>query len=148
MLEMRGLIRFFDTGFVLKLFLLLLLLSLLPAGEMFVLMYIDRYVNIYVLMGTVMTVSFLGFLLAYWRITRILKKIKQDIKNGVYPERMLMQLAGSFMAGIFLVFPGFVSFFAGIVMLIPGITRRIGILFNSTDSKTKALYEYLKLYDF
>ncbi len=148
MLEIRDLIRFFDTGFVLKLFILFLLLSLIPVGEMFFLMYADSYVNIYVLLGSVMAVSFLGFLLAYWRVALVLKKIKRDIKNDIYPEKSLMQLAGSFTASIFLIFPGFISFLLGVVMLLPGVTRRIGILFNNTDNKTKALYEYLKLYDF
>ncbi len=148
MLEMRDLIRFFDTGFVLKLFLLFLLVSLLPVGEMFLLMYADGYVNSYVLVGSVMAVSFFGFLLSYWRIVHILKKIKEDIKNGMYPERILMMLAGSFTASVFLIFPGFISFFAGIIMLLPGITWRTGSFFTGTGNRTKALYEYLKLYDF
>lgn len=148
MLEIRHLIRFFDTGFILKIFFLFLLFSLLPVGEMFFIIYLDSYVNTYLLVASIMILSFLGFILSYIRICFILNKIKKDISEGIYPEKRFMQLAGSFAASFFLILPGFISFLTGIFILFPGINRRVGKLVNSSSSsKTKELYEYLKLYD-
>lgn len=130
-----------------KLFIIFLLLSLLPVGEIFLILYLYRYITLYLLLALLMVTSFLGFIISYWRIVFVLKRIKISITMGVFPEKGLMQLAGSFAASILLIFPGFISFITGIIIFLPGVNKKVGMLFNGSNNKSKQLYEYLKLYD-
>ncbi len=149
MLEMRGLIRFFDTGFILKIFFLMLLFSLFPVAEIFFLVKSSEFLNIYLLTSFIMILSFAGFLIGYLNIHVTLKQIKRDINEGIFPERKFFALIGKFASAVLLVMPGIGSFTAGIIILFPGIDVRTGKLINGSNrQKMKEIYEYLKLYDF
>lgn len=149
MLEMRGLIRFFDTGFILKIFFLMLLFSLFPVAEIFFLVKASEFLNIYLLTSFIMILSFIGFLIGYIHIHVTLKQIKRDINEGIFPERRFFTLIGKFAAAVLLVVPGIGSFITGLIILFPGINVRTGKLLNGNNlQKMKEVYEYLKLYDF
>ncbi|RKX91192.1 MAG: hypothetical protein DRP59_08325 [Spirochaetes bacterium] len=149
MLEMQGLIRFFDTGFILKMFFLVLLFSLFPVAEIFILIKASEYFNIYLLTSMIMVLSFLGFLIGYAHVHSTIKHIKRDINEGIFPEKKFFALAGKFAAAALLIVPGIGSFIAGLIILLPGINIKTGkLLKGGNRQKMKEVYEYLKLYDF
>jgi len=148
MLEIQGLIKFFDTGFVLRLFILILLFSLFPLGEIYLLVNASDFLNIYVLTSVVMLLSFTGFVIGYLKVRGILKYIKREITNGTYPEHEFHALIGSFAASVLLIFPGVASFIAGLLIMMPVLTAKTGRFLSGRSShKMKEVYEYLKLYD-
>ncbi len=148
MLEIRALIRFFDTGFVLKLLIIVMLASLLPIAEVYIYIFLTDILSSYLIIAALTGSSLIGFLLSYWIIKSKLKTIKNAINDDQYPETDFYKLAGLFLASILIITPGFLGDITGFILLFPGISKKAGHLLTSPiEYKVKELYEYMKLYE-
>lgn len=148
MFEIRALIRFFDTGFILKFLILVMFISLLPIAEIYIYILLSGIISTYLMIAATTGSSLLGLILSYGFISSRLRVIKKNINEGNYPERDFFQLAGIFLASILIITPGFIGDLTGIFILLPGISRKTGyIIIRPIEDKMKELYEYMKLYE-
>ena len=148
MFEIRALIRFFDTGFILKFLILVMFISLLPIAEVYIYIFLADRISTYLMIAALTSSSLIGLILSYLFIKSRLKIIKRDINEGYYPEKDFYRLAGIFLASILIITPGFIGDLAGLFIFLPGISRKIGfILTRPIEDKMKELYEYMKLYE-
>ena len=149
MFEIRTLIRFFDTGFILKFLILVMFISILPILEVYLYIFLSCRISTYLMIAALTGSSLIGLIISYSLIKSRLSIIKIEIDDGKYPEKDFYKLAGLFIAGILLITPGFIGDLLGISIIIPGISKKIGyIITRPIEDKMKELYEYMKLYDF
>jgi UPF0716 protein FxsA len=148
MLSMKALMRFLDRSFILKLLLLVMLYSLIPFGEFFLLLFLNNYIESFILLSMVAGTTLLGLLLILRPVTTTLVSLHSSIDEGYYPDEPFAMLAGTLFTGVLLLTPGFVSDALGIIFLIPVLRRGIGRLFTKRmHDKLMELYEYIKLYE-
>lgn len=148
MFEIRTLIRFFDTGFILKFLISVMLISILPIVEVYLYIFLSCRISTYLIIAALTGSSLTGLIFSYGLIKSRLKIIKTSINDGEYPERDFFILTGLFIAGILLITPGFIGDLIGIFILIPSISKKIGyFLTRPMEDKVKELYEYIKLYE-
>ncbi len=149
MLDVKALIRFFDSGFVYRFFSLLLLAVLMIAADVFLILVVAGIIGRYLTLALVLGLSLSGFFLGMRVMTGIIARAKARVKEGIYPSDDFANLLGAFIATVLLILPGILSELCGLVFLIPNGRRAIGRrLTRDQGSKMKELYEYLKLYDF
>ena len=148
MFEIRALIRFFDTGFILKFLILVMFVSLLPIAEVYIYILLSGIISSYLMIAALTSSSLIGLILSYGFIKLRLKEIKREINEDRYPEKEFYRLAGIFLASILIITPGFIGDITGLFILLPGISRKTGyILTRPIEDKMKELYEYMKLYE-
>ena len=148
MFEIRALIRFFDTGFILKFLIIVMFISLLPIAEVYIYIFLSDHISSYLMIAALTGSSLIGLILSYPVIKFRLKIIKQLINEGYYPEKEFYRLAGILVAGVLIITPGFIGDLAGLFILLPGISRKTGyVITRPIEDKMKELYEYMKLYE-
>jgi len=148
MLELRTLIRFLDISFILRILHIVLLCSLIPIGDMVLLLEISGLLPKYALLACITASGLLGMLISYLSIRSVLQHMNTKIKEGYYPRTEFFELLGLLPAAILLITPGFFGDLLGIVLLIPTIRYGLGkALSGNTEEHFKELYEYLKLYE-
>ena len=148
MFEIRALIRFFDTGFILKFLITVMLISVLPIAEVYLYILLSGVLSPYIMIASLTGSSLVGLVLSYGIIKSRLKKIKNLINEDEYPESDFYKFAGVFLGSVLIIIPGFIGDLLGLILFIPGISRKIGYLLTKPmGGKVKELYEYLKLYE-
>jgi UPF0716 protein FxsA len=148
MLSMKALMRFLDRGFLMRMLLLVMLYSLVPFGECYLLLVLGEYLSTYLLLALVAGTALLGMLGMIRPVAGALQAVHTSIDEGYYPEEPFALLAGTLMAGVLLVTPGFVTDALGMLMFVPFVRRAVGgIITSRMRSRLKELYEYIKLYE-
>jgi UPF0716 protein FxsA len=148
MFEIRTLIRFFDAGFILKLLIIIMLISLLPIAEIYIFIFLSARMSTYILVASLLTSGLIGLGLSYSIIRTKLRVIKGQIDRGNYPEDEFHSLAGVILASILIITPGFLGDLIGLLMLLPGLSRKAGrSVTRPMEPQIKEIYEYLKLYE-
>lgn len=148
MIEMQTLIRFADKGFVLKLFLLLLLFSLFPIAEVVLFFHAGAQFGNYFVLACAAATGLLGLAIATRQSWKTIARIRKKILNGVYPEREFQFLAGILAASFLLLIPGFITDLLGLLFFFPLFRNPLGRgIARSMDRRLKQAYEYLKIYD-
>lgn len=103
---------------------LLVLFIVIPVVELYTLIEIGKKIGTLPTMGIIILTAILGAYLVKNQGFMILKKIKNNIDEGIMPGDSLIQGAIILAGGILLLTPGFITDTAGFIFLIPG-TRKI-----------------------
>ena len=141
----KGLLRLFESGFVSRLFLALLFLSMLGIADGYVLLTLgEHYGKHLVLAATASTGLFaLFFLLNSAGAT--LHRVRRDVASDIFPRREYARLAGLLTAGVLLLLPGFFTDAVGALVYLPPIRRLVGhALTAGHGAFLREAYEYLK----
>ena len=147
MISMKGLIRFVDRNFLLKFLYLSLFYSLIPLGEIALILYLRRYIGFYLLIAAISSTGLLGLGFAWRQISSALGRLRAQVHDGTYPVDEYTDLAGAVVCGLLLLTPGFVTDFFGLLFFFPFLRRLAGRrITKKMDARLKELYEYLKLY--
>lgn len=148
MLDIRVVLRFLDRDFMVRLLFLMLLYSIVPLGEIFLFLYLGELVGNYLVLAVAALVGLVGVLVAVRQVQGILLRLKVKIKQGIYPGKEFIDLAGILIGAIFLLTPGFLTDLAGFLLFIPLFRDALGrAITKRLDRNLKEIYEYLKLYD-
>lgn len=148
MLYGKIVLQMFDFRFLLKHLLVLLLLALLPFGDMVLLLILGEMEGRYLVFAAAISTGFLGFFLALFLIQGQIKKVRATVKRGADPYRGFSVLAGVIVGSLFLLFPGFISDTVGLIILLPLFREMVGRLtIRRLGVPVKELNEFLKLYD-
>jgi len=146
MIEIRSILRLFDSRSLIKGMLLLLLYSLVPIGELALLLYLGQRWGTYLVLALTAGAGLFGFIVSVRKVRRMTEQIKARVAEGCYPGDEFVRLAGALVGSLLLITPGFITDIIGFLLLFTfpqvwvgrSITRRM-------EDKLKEVYEYLKL---
>ena len=148
MLNTSFIMKLFQKEFILKLLLLALLYSIIPLAEIFLILQLGGIFGNYLVIALTATTGLLGMLVAFSEIENLIKQIKRKLKDGEYPGKEFIGIAGVFAGALFLLTPGFITDVFGIFLFIPMLRNGVGKFITSKmERQLKEIYEYLKLYD-
>ncbi|GAH92757.1 unnamed protein product [marine sediment metagenome] len=103
---------------------LLILFIIVPVVEIYVLIEIGRKIGAWSTIGIIVFTGILGAYLVKNQGFLILKKIQNDLNEGILPGDSLIQGAIILAGGILLITPGFITDTIGFIFLIP-VGRRV-----------------------
>ena len=144
----RFLLKFLDTGFILRTAFVFLGLSLIVLGEIFIIDFISGFWGIYFTLALTAVFGLAGVFLSYREVAARINLIHTEVKEGEYSEKDMTQLAGAILGGFLLIFPGFITDVLGAISFFPVIRMLYGKFVTfKIGSQLRELYEYLRLYD-
>jgi len=138
----------FKKEFILKLLLLALLYSIIPLSETLLILHLGGIFGNYLVLAVAATTGLIGLLVAYGEVEVIIKLIKTKLKEGIYPGKEFISLAGVLTGGLLLLTPGFITDSLGFLLFFPFFRNLVGrIITSRMENSLKDIYEYLKLYE-
>ncbi|MFP4561892.1 MAG: FxsA family protein [Spirochaetia bacterium] len=147
MFSNKALVQIFDRALILKLLLWGLLFSLIPLGEVVLLIYLAGRMGSFFIPALAGSISFLGFFICYQELKTAGSAVMAKVTEGQYPEKEFAMFAGSFVCALLFLSIGFVTDLLAIFLLFPSLRSVVGRLFTERSrNRLKELYEYLKLY--
>jgi len=103
---------------------LLILFVIVPVTELYILIEVGKRIGSLTTIGLIILTGIIGAYLVKDQGFMILKKIQNDLNEGIIPGDSLIQGAIILAGGIFLLTPGFVTDIIGFIFLIP-VSRRV-----------------------
>lgn len=103
---------------------LLTLFVIVPVTELYILIEVGKKIGSLTTIGVIILTGIIGAYLVKGQGFMILKKIQNDLNEGILPGDSLIQGAIILAGGIFLLTPGFVTDIIGFIFLIP-VSRRV-----------------------
>jgi len=103
---------------------LLILFIVVPVAELYVLIEVGKKIGSLTTIGIIIFTGILGAYLVKNQGFMILKKIQNDLNDGIMPGDSLIQGAIILAGGILLLTPGFVTDTVGFIFLIP-VSRNV-----------------------
>ena len=103
---------------------LLILFVIVPVTELYILIEVGKKIGSLTTIGIIILTGIIGAYLVKGQGFMILKKIQNDLNEGIMPGDSLIQGAIILVGGIFLLTPGFVTDSIGFIFLIP-VSRRV-----------------------
>ena len=103
---------------------LLLLFTVVPFVELYLLLLIDEQISFWPTVGLVLTTGVIGAFLARYEGTRVLKQWRKAMLRGHMPEEGVIGGLLVLIGGLLLVMPGVLTDSVGLFLLIPP-TRRL-----------------------
>ena len=141
-------LRFFERDFVAKLILLFLLYSLLPIGEIFLILYLGGRLGNYLTLAVAASTGLVGVLMSLVRLRETNRRLRAKIRAGEYPVGEFVELAGVLCSAVLLLTPGFGTDLLGLLLFVPPVRGAVGrALTRRFDRHLKEVYEYLRLYE-
>lgn len=102
---------------------LLLLFIIVPVVELYILIEVGKKIGSLTTIGIIILTGILGAYLVKSQGFMILKKIQNDLNEGILPGNNLIQGAIILAGGILLLTPGFITDIIGFIFLIPASRR-------------------------
>jgi UPF0716 protein FxsA len=103
---------------------LLILFVIVPVTELYILIEVGKKIGSLTTIGIIIFTGILGAYLVKNQGFMILKKIQNDLNDGIMPGDSLIQGAIILAGGILLLTPGFVTDILGFIFLIP-VSRNV-----------------------
>jgi len=103
---------------------LLILFIIVPVAELYILIEVGKKIGSLSVIGVIILTGILGAYLVKSQGFMILKKIQNDIDEGILPGNSLIQGAIILVGGILLFTPGFITDIVGFIFLMP-FTRKV-----------------------
>jgi UPF0716 protein FxsA len=103
---------------------LILLLTVVPAIELFILLRVGATLGLTVTLGIILVTGILGARLARREGLGVLAKVQQEMSRGETPTSSLLEGALVVMGGLLLLTPGFVTDALGFSLMFPPTRKR------------------------
>ncbi|MFH1002061.1 MAG: FxsA family protein [bacterium] len=103
---------------------LLILFVIIPVTELYILIEVGKKIGSLTTIGVIILTGIIGAYLVKSQGFMILRKIQNDLNEGIIPGDSLIQGAIILAGGILLLTPGFVTDILGFILLIP-VSRNI-----------------------
>ena len=98
---------------------LLILFIIVPVAELYILIEVGKKIGSLSVIGVIILTGILGAYLVKSQGFMILKKIQNDLNEGILPGDSLIQGAIILAGGILLLTPGFITDIVGFIFLMP-----------------------------
>ncbi|TFB08781.1 membrane protein FxsA [Candidatus Atribacteria bacterium MT.SAG.1] len=102
---------------------LLISFVIVPVTELYILIEVGKKIGSLTTIGIIILTGIIGAYLVKGQGFMILRKIQNDLNEGIMPGDSLIQGAIILAGGIFLLTPGFVTDIIGFIFLIPASRR-------------------------
>ncbi len=102
---------------------LLILFVIVPVTELYILIEVGKKIGSLTTIGIIILTGIIGAYLVKSQGFMILRKIQNDLNEGIMPGDSLIQGAIILAGGILLLTPGFVTDIIGFIFLIPASRR-------------------------
>jgi UPF0716 family protein affecting phage T7 exclusion len=147
MFSNKALVQIFNKDLILKVLLWGLFLSLIPLGEVVLLIYLANRMGSFLVPALAGSISLVGFFICYQELKSAGSHVMAKVTEGQYPEREFAMFAGSFVCALLFLSIGFVTDLLAVLLLFPSLRGAVGrIITERSRNRLKELYEYLKLY--
>ena len=103
---------------------LLILFVIVPVTELYILIEVGKKIGSLTTIGVIILTGIIGAYLVKSQGFMILRKIQNDVNEGIMPGDSLIQGAIILAGGILLLTPGFVTDILGFILLMP-VSRNI-----------------------
>ena len=103
---------------------LLILFVIVPVTELYILIEVGKKIGSLTTIGIIILTGIIGAYLVKSEGFMILRKIQNDLNDGIMPGDSLIQGAIILAGGILLLTPGFVTDILGFIFLIP-VSRKV-----------------------
>jgi len=103
---------------------LLILFVIIPVTELYILIEVGKKIGSLTTIGVIILTGIIGAYLVKSQGFMILRKIQNDLNEGIMPGDSLIQGAIILAGGILLLTPGFVTDILGFILLMP-VSRNI-----------------------
>lgn len=144
----KGLLRLFESGFVARVFLLLLFLSILGIVDGYVLLTLGEHFGKYFVLAATATTGLIALFFLLNSVSLVITRLRRNVAQGTYPKREYAHVAGLLGSGILLLLPGFFTDGLGLLLYLPPVRVLVGLGITSRyRSFLKEAYEYLKAGD-
>jgi len=142
----KVLLRLLDRTFVTKLLILGLLYSLVPLGEIFLLIWLGSKIGVYISLALAAFAGLVGMLVALREFRKNLEALRRKVRRGTVPTQEFVNLTAILAASVLLLTPGFITDTLGFLLFVPVVRDAWGRwVLSKTSTDLKELYEYLKL---
>lgn len=108
----------------------LLLLSIIPLAELWLLIELTRRTSLGWTIALVLFTGMLGMSLVRWQGTKALREIQQQVASGRSPSQSIIAGVLILVAGAFLLTPGIITDTAGFLLLIPQLRMALARFFQ------------------
>jgi UPF0716 family protein affecting phage T7 exclusion len=143
MLDLNTIDRLIRKKTIFRFYYVLLFFSLILIGDFYLSFYLLNYLDINILAALLTVSSLLGFVIITLRLRTVLKLLGRDFRKSRFPSRLINGYAGSVLAGVFLVIPGFASAALGLLLFFPLLRNLSGsLLVRRLKPGLDAVYEY------
>ena len=110
------------------LFRLILLFTLVPLAELWLLIYISRYMTIPGTLGIVLFTGFAGAALARHQGWQTWRRLQEELRGGRVPADALLDGLMIFTAGVLMITPGVLTDAVGFALLLPPVRRLLKLM--------------------
>lgn len=142
-------LRFFERSSLIRLFLQVMLVSLLFLVDGFLLIRAADRFGDYLALSLSAATGLISLLFLVNSATTILDELRWKVREGIYPTPEYSALAGVLLASALLLTPGFFTDAIGAVIYLPPFRNLIGWAITSRlKEQLTRVYEYLKLSEF
>ena len=104
---------------------LLLLFTIVPLCELYLLLLIDEQIGLWPTIAIVLTTGFIGALLARSEGLRVLRQWQRSLVRGKVPEEGVLGGVLILVGGVLLVTPGVMTDLVGLLLMFPVTRRRV-----------------------
>ena len=146
MFSARSLLHFFKQVFLVRFFLVILLVSILFLADGFVLVHLAERLGKYLALSLSAATGLLALLFLVNSTHAIVRSLRSKVREGSYPQPEYRALAGVLVSSVFLLVPGFVTDAIGLFIYIPPFRHLVGVFIaRKLADELVQSYEYLKL---
>jgi UPF0716 family protein affecting phage T7 exclusion len=145
-MTVHPLLRFFDHGYVVRLFMLLFIpASAMIADGLLLILLAERYGR-YLALAITGATGLLGLFFLGNSVSTTLMTLRRHVSEGRYPRRQYHSLAALVVAGLLLLTPGLFTDVLGLLFYVPPLRLWLGALVClPIRNELKELYQYLKM---
>lgn len=104
---------------------ILIPLMLIPAIEIIILLFAGKTLGVAMTFLLIVLTGLIGVYLAKKQGMEVMRRVQMQMQQGDMPGDSMLDGLCIFIAGVFLVLPGFISDFIGILLLIPFIRNKL-----------------------
>lgn len=141
----KGLLRLFESGFVARMFLLLLLLSILGIADGYILLTLGERFGKYLVLAVTAATGLIALFFLLNSVRLVMTRLRRNVAEGTYPKREYAHIAGLLVSGVLLLLPGFFTDALGLLFYLPPVRVLFGLAITSRyQAFLKDAYEYLK----
>lgn len=121
---------------------LLLLFTLVPLLELYILVYVGQQIGFWETCSIVLLTGIVGAFLARIEGFFIIKKINSEIRRGIIPQKDLIHGVMLLIGAVLLITPGIITDVVGLLLLLPGSRDVIRIIFTSKIKNSSNIHGF------
>ncbi|TVQ38278.1 MAG: FxsA family protein [Spirochaetaceae bacterium] len=140
------LLQLFSRGYIVRLFMLLLLLSVPLIADGFLLLLLAERCGRYLALAICASTGFFGLFFLINSVSTTLHTLRIRVSQGEYPRRQYHDVAALLIAALLLIIPGFFTDLIGLLFYLPPLRSALGFaVCRPWRRQLSEVYEHLRM---